>query len=87
MQFIAFAYTYHYVNWFSKTRVIRWHTSAKRYQYGIAAIWLFSVSLYAYSFVFGLIMLYFLSMLHVLLEFPLNHKTIGALFKVQVTDA
>ena len=25
MRFIAFAYMYHYLNWFSKTEVIRWH--------------------------------------------------------------
>ena len=25
MAFIAFAYTYHYLNWFSKTSIIRWH--------------------------------------------------------------
>jgi len=25
MRFIGFAYTYHYLNWFSKTSVIRWH--------------------------------------------------------------
>ncbi|HQW47489.1 MAG TPA: hypothetical protein PLZ98_10450, partial [Chitinophagaceae bacterium] len=29
MRFIAFAYTYHYLNWFSKTKVIRWHDIPK----------------------------------------------------------
>lgn len=27
--FIAFAYTYHYLNWFSKTEVIKWHQIPK----------------------------------------------------------
>ena len=30
MRFIAFAYAYHYLNWFSKTAVIRWHAAAVR---------------------------------------------------------
>ena len=29
MRFIAFAYLYHYLNWFSKTEVIRWHKVPK----------------------------------------------------------
>ncbi len=76
MQFVAFAYTYHYLNWFSKTKIIRWHDSARKYGFLIGSIWLASVGLYAYSYTLGLAVLYFLSMTHVLLEFPLNHKTI-----------
>ena len=30
MRFIAFAYTYHYLNWFSKTSVIQWHKVPKK---------------------------------------------------------
>jgi hypothetical protein len=30
MRFIAFAYLYHYLNWFSKTEVIRWHKVPKK---------------------------------------------------------
>jgi hypothetical protein len=25
MRLIAFAYQYHYLNWFSKTSIIKWH--------------------------------------------------------------
>ena len=80
MQFIAFAYTYHYLNWFSKTKIIKWVESSKPYATSIIGIWIASVALYLYSYEIGLVMLYFLSITHVLLEFPLNHKTIGAVF-------
>lgn len=71
--FIAFAYTYHYLNWFSKTSIIGWKkaiTSKKAIIIGF--IWLISVALYYYNYALGFIALFFLSMLHVLLEFPLN---------------
>ncbi len=79
MQCIAFAYTYHYLNWFSKTGVIKWHERVWMYRYPILIFWIISVGLYAYSYVTGLAALYFLSMLHVLMEFPLNMHTIRAL--------
>ncbi|MDP2690854.1 MAG: hypothetical protein Q8O95_00405 [bacterium] len=85
MRFIAFAYTYHYLNWFSKTSIIKWHEVSKKYATGIFFVWLIAVGLYAYDYEVGLTALYFLSMLHVLLEFPLNQvsfigigKEIGA---------
>jgi hypothetical protein len=76
MAFIAFAYTYHYFNWFSKTSVIRWHLIPKRRLFVILAIWGVSIGLYAYDYVLGLKWLFFLSFAHVLLEFPLNHLTV-----------
>jgi hypothetical protein len=36
------------------------------------AIWLLSISLYIYDYNLGLQVLFFLSFLHVFLEFPLN---------------
>ncbi len=76
MRFIAFAYTYHYLNWFSKTSVIKWHQVPKKWLASTIALWLVSVGLYAYDYKTGLIALYFLSMLHVFLEFPLNYRSI-----------
>ena len=76
MRFIAFAYTYHYLNWFSKTQIIKWHEIPKQQLVTVIAIWVSSVLLYAYNYKTGLMVLYFLSMLHVLLEFPLNYSTI-----------
>ena len=74
--FIAFAYTYHYLNWFSKTSIIEWHKVDKKQFFIIAAIWLFSVSLYLYNYRLGFLCLLFLSTLHVVLEFPLNYISI-----------
>ncbi|MBV7269933.1 hypothetical protein [Winogradskyella luteola] len=75
--FIAFAYTYHYLNWFSKTSIIGWKSSLsnKRAKY-IIVIWLGSVGIYLYDYITGLTVLFFLSLLHVILEFPLNVVTI-----------
>jgi len=75
--FIAFAYTYHYLNWFSKTSIIGWENSLTsiRMKY-IIVLWLCSVGLYLYDYVTGLTALFFLSLFHVVLEFPLNVTTI-----------
>lgn len=72
MRFIAFAYTYHYLNWFSKTSVIKWHQVSKTSLTATLVIWLLSISLYIYDYSLGLKVLFFLSFLHVFLEFPLN---------------
>ena len=75
MRLIAFAYTYHYLNWFSKTSIIKWHEIPRTRSTLIVGLWLASLVLYAYSYETGMIALYFLSVLHVMLEFPLNHHT------------
>lgn len=74
--FIAFAYTYHYLNWFSKTEIIRWHDVSKSWLAVTGVVWVVSVSLYYYDYRTGLLALFFLSMLHVFLEFPLNVQSI-----------
>lgn len=81
MQFIAFAYTYHYLNWFSKTSIIQWHKTSKTKIYSILLIWILSVSLYIYNYKTGLYWLYLLSLTHVILEFPLNITSVKNLFK------
>jgi hypothetical protein len=80
MRFIAFAYTYHYLNWFSKTSVIQWHKVPKPRLYFVLAIWVASVGLYLYNYSVGLKWLFLLSFLHVLLEFPLNYISISGIF-------
>lgn len=72
MRFIAFAYTYHYLNWFSKTSVIKWHLVPKKTLITTLGLWLISIALYIYDYNLGLEVLFFLSFLHVFLEFPLN---------------
>ncbi|MBL7825912.1 MAG: hypothetical protein JNJ57_04725 [Saprospiraceae bacterium] len=74
--FLAFIYTYHYLNWFSKTSVIRWHQVSKRKLAVAIFIWIFSVALYTYDYRVGLLALLFLSLLHVVYEFPLNYISI-----------
>ncbi|MDX2001868.1 MAG: hypothetical protein SFW35_05530 [Chitinophagales bacterium] len=77
-RFIAFAYTYHYLNWFSKTKVIDWHNMSEKHSWLIIVAWISAVGFYLIDFRTGLIVLFFLSMLHVFLEFPLNfHSIIG----------
>ncbi len=72
MRFIAFAYTYHYLNWFSKTEVIQWHKVPKRRLAIVLLLWILSVIAYSYDYNLGFQCLFFLSFLHVLLELPLN---------------
>ena len=73
MGLIAFAYTYHYLNWFSKTSIIQWHNIPRSRFVAVILIWLASVAAFAYDYRVGLRWLFFLSFTHVLLEFPLNH--------------
>ena len=75
MRFIAFAYTYHYLNWFSKTTVIKWNQISKQRMAIIVVLWIMSVVLYVFSYKIGFYALFLLSMLHVFFEFPLNHQT------------
>ena len=79
--FLAFAYTYHYLNWFSKTKVINWHHVPRKRLVSAFAIWFASVALYFYDYKLGLAALFFLSVLHVFLEFPLNHLTFVGIVK------
>ncbi|HEX6100266.1 MAG TPA: hypothetical protein VF432_28385 [Thermoanaerobaculia bacterium] len=79
MRLIAFAYTYHYLNWFSKTSVIGWHRVPKPRAAAILVAWTAAVGLYAVDYTIGLSVLYVLSVLHVLLEFPLNHQTFAGI--------
>lgn len=80
--FVAFAYTYHYLNWFSKTSIVRWDKAMNKSKIiTILTIWICSVALYLYNFKIGFIVLSFISIIHVLLEFPLNITTIKALLR------
>ncbi len=80
MRLVAFAYTYHYLNWFSKTSVIRWHDVPKKWLISTAILWAGSVALYAYNYIVGLQALLLLSMLHVFLEFPLNFRSLQGIY-------
>ena len=72
-RFTAFAYTYHYLNWFSKTGIIGW---SRHLTFGtslaIGLLYVFFIAVYLYDYATGFTLILFLSFLHVLLEFPLN---------------
>ena len=79
-RFIAVAYTYHYLNWFSKPTVIQWHKmNAQRWSV-IVLVWLGTIGLYWYNYVLGFVVLLALSFAHVVLEFPLNHLSFKQLW-------
>lgn len=73
--FIAFAYTYHYLNWFSKTNVIKWHKTPKPWLFASIFIWIASVSIHLVNIKLGITFITLLSTLHVYTEFPLNHRS------------
>ena len=74
-RFIAFAYTYHYLNWFSKTSIIQWHKVPRARFIAVIALYVASIALYLASYDIGFRWLFLLSFAHVLLEFPLNHQS------------
>ena len=78
-RFIAFAYTYHYLNWFSKTSVIKWHDVSKSRMGMILILWVVSVACYYIDFRLGFMVLFLLSMLHVFLELPLNVLSVNGI--------
>jgi len=75
MRFIAFAYLYHYLNWFSKTSIIKWNRISHPRALAIIALWLLAVGLYASGSRTGSTLVVSLSFLHGFLELPLNHRT------------
>ena len=78
--FIAFAYTYHYLNWFSKTTVIGWHkllTTGRTL--AILLVWLAACVLFVYDYQTGFLLLLGLSFMHVFMEFPLNALSVKSI--------
>jgi hypothetical protein len=47
----------------------------------ISALWLASIVIYLYDFALGFKILFYLSITHVYLEFPLNHVSIIGTFR------
>jgi len=69
---LAFVYTYHYLNWFIKSDVIRWAEIPRTRLALVIAASVASTALYFYDYAFGFTILLALSLVHVVLEFPLN---------------
>lgn len=70
--FLSFVYTYHYLNWFIKVKTIKWNAIPKLRFFVIAFLGAAATGLYFFNYSLGLLVLVGLSLLHVLLEFPLN---------------
>lgn len=72
---LALAYLYHYLNWFSKVEVIGWARMSPLRGVLIGAAWIGASALYFRDYLLGFTVLLLLSFLHVVLEFPLNHRS------------
>lgn len=81
MMFFSFIYLYHYLNWFSKTSLIQWHKNLTiKNSIIITVMWIVMLALFYFNFSLGLIVGLFFSVLHVILEFPLNMVSIKGIF-------
>lgn len=77
--FLSFAYTYHFLNWFVKVEVIRWHKVSSGRIAALACVYTGVMACYAVSFNAGFLVSLVLSYAHVLLELPLNVRTFASL--------
>jgi len=79
--FIAFAYFYHYLNWFSKTGIIGWGKALTGVRtYIVLGLWAICSALFLFDYRIGFMSSLLLSFLHVTLEFPLNIVSIRTIF-------
>jgi hypothetical protein len=77
MRLMGFAYSYHYLNWFSKTRIIQWHNVPRSRMRLILVVYLSALALYGYNYYWGFVAVMTLSFAHVMLELPLNFRTVA----------
>lgn len=75
LRFLAFIYLFHYLNWFTKTELLKWHQVSRRSWAIILSLYAVSVGCYLWNFLIGFYIVNFLSLLHVFLEFPLDWHT------------
>lgn len=79
---LSFVYTYHYLNWFIKADVIRWAGMPRPRLVAVAVLSVASTAFCFYNYALGITVLLLVSLMHVLLEFPLNTiamRDLGAL--------
>ena len=76
---LSFVYTYHYLNWFIKADVIGWRRIPPVRLAAIVALSAGATGLYFYDYAMGFTVLLALSLIHVVLEFPLNTLSIRQL--------
>ena len=76
---LAFVYSYHYLNWFIKADVIRWADIPRSRLLMVIAASAASTALYFYDYAFGFTFLLAPSLVHILLEFPLDSMALRQL--------
>ena len=69
---LAFVYSYHYLNWFIKAEVTRWTKIPRSRLVLVVAVSAGSTALYLYDYAVGFAVLLAFSLVHVVLEFPIN---------------
>lgn len=79
MGLLSFVYAYHYLNWFIKAEVIHWNRVPRGRLIAIAALSAAATGFYFVNFALGFTVLLLISLMHVLLEFPLNSRSIREL--------
>jgi hypothetical protein len=75
MRFIAFTYMYHFLNWFSKTSIIKWHETKPGILIAVFGIWIGVLTLYWIDIYLSMNIIYCFGLFHVILEYPLNHRS------------
>lgn len=76
---LGFIYTYHYLNWFIKAEVIRWADIPPARWLLVGGVSILSTGFYFYDYAIGFSVLLALSLVHVVLEFPLNAQAVRQL--------
>ncbi len=76
---LAFVYTYHYLNWFIKADVIRWSKMPRPRLIAVAVLSVAATAFCFYNYALGITALLLISLMHVLLEFPLDTVAIRQL--------
>ena len=84
---LAFIYTYHYLNWFIKAEVIHWNKMSRNRLALVIAASAASTALYFYDYALGFTVLLAFSLMHVVLEFPLNSLALRQLGAAIGTNA
>lgn len=79
--FLAFVYSYHYLNWFSKTEAIAWHRIPRRRMAILAGVYCAMLGSYALSMELGLALSVFAASLHIFLELPLDARAMAGLWR------
>jgi hypothetical protein len=76
LRVFAFAYLFHYLNWFAKTELLQWHKISARTWAVVGVMYCSAIGVYMWNIKVGFVVVNFLGMMHVLLEFPLNWHTL-----------